>query len=170
METPGLPACYPLRRNSANKCPWHVWGVLAAYGPHWVCPSSRSLCFPRPHSSGSRLLCRGTVQSRPWVSCTSQVHAAQVHVLGYSTKAQTRLDLRFVPFPGLSSSGNEVLGEHTVPGGPCILITSPVPATQFPGCAERAVSDVLCISSGELISGYDPTGRCQSSRILGRRG
>ena len=39
------------------------------------------------------------------------------------------LGMRFVSFPGLSSSGNQVFGEHTVPGVPCILITSPVPAT-----------------------------------------
>ena len=48
----------------------------------------------------------------------------------------------FVPFPGLSSSGDQVLGECTVPGGPCILITSLVPATQFPRCAARAPSQV----------------------------
>ena len=28
-----------------------------------------------------------------------------------------------------------MLGEHTLPGRQCILITSTVPATQFPGCA-----------------------------------
>ena len=28
-------------RNTANKCHWRVWGVLAAYGPRWVSPSSR---------------------------------------------------------------------------------------------------------------------------------
>ena len=33
-----------------------MWGVLAVYGPHWVCPSSRRLCFPGLHCSGSRLL------------------------------------------------------------------------------------------------------------------
>ena len=27
-------------------------------GPHWVCPCSRHVCFPRLHCSGSRLLCR----------------------------------------------------------------------------------------------------------------
>ena len=42
--------------NIANKYHWHVWGVLAVYGPHWVCPSSRRLCFPGLHCSGSRLL------------------------------------------------------------------------------------------------------------------
>ena len=37
----------------------------------------------------------------------------EVQVLGYSTKAQTWLGLHFVPFLGLSSSGDQVLGEHT---------------------------------------------------------
>ena len=36
------------------------------------------------------------------------------------------------PFPGMSCSGDQVLGKHTAPGGPCVLITSPVLATQFP--------------------------------------
>ena len=51
-----------------------------------------------------------------------------------------------MPFPGLSSSGNQVLGECTVPGGLCILITSPVPAVQFPGCTARAPSQVCFVS------------------------
>ena len=72
-------------------------------------------------------------------------------------RAQTLLGVRFVPFPGLSSSGNQVLEEHTVPGGPCMLITS-------------LVLGVPCVSSGKLILGYDPPGRCQPSRIPGRRG
>ena len=32
----------------------------------------------------------------------------------FSTKAQTQLGLRFVPFPGPSSSGDQVLGERTL--------------------------------------------------------
>ena len=43
------------------------------------------------------------------------------------------LGMRFVPFPGLSSSGDQVLGECTVPGGPYVLITSPVLAAQLRG-------------------------------------
>ena len=103
-------------RNTANKYPWRVWGVLAVSGPHWVCPLSQRVCVPGLHFSGFRFLCRGAVQSRPWVLCTSQVH-----VLGSCTKAQTWLSLRFVPFPGPSSSGDLVLGEHTVPGVWCVL-------------------------------------------------
>ena len=52
-------------RNPANKYHWCVSGVLAVYGPHWVCPISRHVL------SGSTLLrlqgaLRGTVQSGPW--------------------------------------------------------------------------------------------------------
>ena len=54
--------------------------------------------------------------------------------------------MSFVPFPGPSSSGDQVLGEHTVLGGTCVLITSLVPAVQFPGCALRASSQVCCVS------------------------
>ena len=43
-------------RNTANKYHWHVWGVLAVFWPHWVCPCSWRVCFPSLHCSGSRLL------------------------------------------------------------------------------------------------------------------
>ena len=42
------------------------------------------------------------------------------------------LAICFVSFPGLSSSGDQVLGKCTVPGGPCVLIISLVPATSLP--------------------------------------
>ena len=48
-------------RNTASKSHWRVWGVLAVSQPHWVCPRSRRVCFPRLHCSGSSLLCRGAV-------------------------------------------------------------------------------------------------------------
>ena len=43
---------------------WGVWGALAVFQPHWVCPCSQRMCFPCLHCSGSRLL------SREWaLSC-----------------------------------------------------------------------------------------------------
>ena len=33
-----------------------LWGALAVFRPHWVCPAQGCLCFPRLHCSGSRLL------------------------------------------------------------------------------------------------------------------
>ena len=68
-----------------------MWGVLALYGSHWACPSSHGgMYFPGLHCSGSgfRVLHKGT-----------------------------DLVMHFVPFPGQSSSGDQVLGEL------CILIT-----------------------------------------------
>ena len=47
--------------------------------------------------------------------------------------------------PGPSCSVSRVYQKNTVPG-------------------------MLCVSSGELISGWDPPGRCQLSRIPGRGG
>jgi len=109
-------------------------------------PAHGGTCFLDLHCSGFRLLSRVTVQSGCCVLCTSQVWAAQVQVLGYSTGAQTQLCMCFVPFPGPSSSGNQLLGEHTVPRGPCILITFPVPGTWFPRCIVRALSQVCHVS------------------------
>ena len=70
----------------------------------------------------------------------------QVQVLGYSTKAQTRLGLRFMPFPGLSSSGDQVLGKRTLPSWAMHLITSLVPAAQFLGYIAGAPSQAHCVT------------------------
>ena len=51
----------------------------------------------------------------------------------------------FVPFPVPSSSGDQVLGEHS-PSWVVYLITSPVPAAWSPRCAMRAQSQVCCVS------------------------
>ena len=102
-------------RNTANKYHWCVWGVLAVYGPHWVCPHSWHMCFPSLHFSGSRLLCRELSEVSPglyalprskplrfrflgtpkghrliWacVLCLSQVQAAQATRYSVSTLSQ----------------------------------------------------------------------------------
>ena len=106
-----------------------------------------------------------------WVVYTSQVYATQVHVLWYSTKAQTQLGLSFVPFPGLSSSSDKVLAEHTLPRWGCGSYHLPSPSCSVSWvCSGSAISGVLCVSSGELISGCDPPGGCQPSKIPRRLG
>ena len=77
----------------------------------------------------------------------------------------------FVPFPGPSSSGYQVLGEHTLPRWV-------VPSYHLPGsshsiswvCSRSTISGLPCVSPGELISGCGPPGGCQLSRIPGRLG
>ena len=102
---------------------------------------------------------------------TSQVYAAQVQVLRYSTKAQTQLGLCFVPVPGPSSSGDQVLGECSLPRwtGVSHHLSRPRCSVSWVH-SRRTVSGVPCVSSGELISGCDPPGGCQPSRIPGRCG
>ena len=155
-------------KNTANKYHWHVWGVLAVYGSHWVCPSSQQNVL-----SWSTLL---RLQVALQGNCLNQalhfMHFPGLsrQVLGYSTKAQTRLGMHFVPFPGPSSSGGQMLGVHC-PRWAVHLNHLPGPSSSVSWlCRENTVSGMLCVSSGELISGCDPSGRCQPSRIPGRLG
>ena len=94
-----------------------------------------------------------------------------VQVLRYSTKSQTRLGLCFVPFPGPSRSGDQVVGKCTLPWWDSasyhLLHPSHSVSWVYSG---STVSGVPCVSSGELISGCDPPGGCQPSRIPGRHG
>ena len=155
-------------RNTASKPHWCVGGVLAVSGSHWVYPRSRHVCLPRLHCLSSRLFCWGTVYGGPRVACASQIYAAQVQVLLYSTKAQTQLGLCFVPFPGPSRSGNQVLDEGTLPrcGASYHLPCS----SRLVSWVLSGVSDVPCVSPGELISSCNPPDGCQPSRIPGRLG
>ena len=144
---------------------WCVWRVLAVFGPHSVCPHSWHVCFlvynvQAPGCSvgellkadpGSRALPRskllrfrflGTLQRHRlgWacVLCPSQVRAAQVTRYLVSTLSQVGGASYHLPHPS-----------HSL----------------FWVYNMCAFSGVLCFFSGELISGCDPPGRCQQSRI-----
>ena len=76
--------------------------------------------------------------------------------------------LHCVPFPGLSSSGDQVLGKHTLRWS-SVSYHLPGPSHSVSWVWSRsAVSGVLCVSSGELISGCDPPSGCHPFRIPGR--
>ena len=82
---------------------------------------------------------------------------------------QTWLGLRFVPFPGLTSSGDQVLGKCSLPRWCGVSYHLPHPSRLVSWVhIGSTVSGVLCVSSGEQISGFDPPGRCQPFRIPGR--
>ena len=61
-------------------------------------------------------------------------------------KGTDLVGLHFLPFPGPSSSGDQGSVSTLSPGGVVHLITSPVPATQFPGCAVEALSQMSHVS------------------------
>ena len=135
-------------RNTANKYHWRMRGMLAMSGPHWVCPTHGVCAFPvytaqAPGCSAGELSKAGTglhalLRSKP----------LRFRFLGTPQK-QTRLGLCFVPFPGLSTSGDQMLGEHTLPGGQCIL--SP-PQSQLHGFLgaqpEHHLRCAMCLLSG----------------------
>ena len=118
------------RGDTTKKYRWRVWGVLTVDGPH--CHSRRWRVLP----ASTRLSLQGAL----WWHCPKWA-------------------LRFRHFPSIShsfcalrspsSSGERVLVKRTVPGGPCILLTCPVPAALFPRCAGRAQSQVcVCLLWG----------------------
>ena len=93
--------------NTTNKYHWHLWGVIAVSGQHWVCPHSWCVCFP----------------GLKWVlGC---VHFPGLSCLGSGSqvlhKGTELVGPCFVPYPGPSSSGDQVLGEHTFSAGRCVL-------------------------------------------------
>ena len=65
-----------------------VCGQHSVFRPHWVCPIQGCLCFPHLHCSGFLASLYG---AGPALSA--------VPVFMYSTKAQIRLRLHFVPSP-----------------------------------------------------------------------
>ena len=104
---------------------WFYGGINGDLLQKGLC-HTQVCCTQRPCSCCRPLLTRtsaGDTQTQFWLSLCG-------------------LDVSFVPFPGLSSSGDQELGEHTLPGGPCVLITSPVLAAWCHGCATRAPTQV----------------------------
>ena len=90
-------------RGTADKCHWPVWGALAVFRPHWVCPR-----LQRVLSLSTLLRLQAALQG-------AGPELQAVTVFGYSTKAQTRLGLRFVPSPP-KQPGSQELDERTLPG------------------------------------------------------
>ena len=145
------------RGGAADKSHWPVWGALAVFQPHWVCRRSGRVCFPRLHCSGSRLLSRERALSCvdfPGPSCSG----SGFRVLHKSTDS---VGPGFCAFPGPNSSGSQEL-ERTLPG-----CGAPYPLCG-PSLSYRACwSGAPCVRSGKLISGCDPPGGCQPSRVSG---
>ena len=146
---------------------------------------------------GECLQCLGHTGLSPLTACVlswSTLLRLQVALQGNCPKRA----LGFTHFPGLScsGSGSQVFHKATDSVGHafCALprskqlrrpgawrahcprwsvclnhLPSPSHSVSWVRC-DSAVSGVPCVSSGELISGCDPPGRCQPSRISGRLG
>ena len=135
-------------RGTAVKYHWHVWGTLAVFWPHWVCPRSQHVCFPHLYCLGSRLLYRERALSCVWFQFSG---TPQKRRCGWAC-------ILYLPYP--SNSGSQELDKRSLPG--C--------GAPFPLCGPSLIfharwSGAPCACSGELISSHNPPGRCQPSRI-----
>ena len=133
-------------------------GALSVFQPHWVCPCSWHGCFPCLHCSGSRLLSRERT-----LSC---LHFPGLSHSGSGSrvlhKGADSVRPAFCAFPCPSSSGSQELDKHTLPGH-----SAPYPLRGPSLSSWVRWFGVPCVPSGKLISGCDPPGRCQPSRISG---
>ena len=155
-------------KNTVNKYHWHVWGVLAVSATLGLPPA----CVL---SQSTLLRLQVTLQGNYLKQALGCVHFSD---------------------PSLSGSGSQVLPKCTDLVGPAFCALPRSKKLRQPGtwqvhyprwsgasyhlpsrsrlvswvCNRSAVSGVLCVSSGELISGCDPSSECQLSRIPGRLG
>ena len=126
-----------------------------------------SMYFLGPHCSGSRGIARALSQVSP------VYHALpRAKLLRFSAALQEHRPWwagHFALFPGPSHSGNQVLGECTVPGG--VFYAPPwSQLLSFPGEPwGHSPRCTMCLLRG-VISGCDTPGGCEPSRIPGRCG
>ena len=150
------------REEHCKRYHWHLWGVLAVSWPHWVCPRSWRVCFPSLHWSGSRVLCReralGCVHC-PGLSRSgsgSRVLHKGADLVGPVFCALPRSEQLRRPGAWRVHSNQVVNESYHLPG----------PSRSVSWVAAGApISSVPYVFSGELISGCDPPGRSQPSRI-----
>ena len=133
-------------RNTANKCHWHVWGVLAVSGPHWVCPGSWHVCFPVYTSQAPG--CSGGEMSKTGSGLHALPRSKPLRFRFSGTPQRHRLGWTCVLCPSQiwAAQATRCLSSILSPGRAVRLITSPVPAAPFPGCAAGALSQVCCVS------------------------
>ena len=140
----------------------------------WEC----SQCLGCPGFAPTHGLCTFPVYTSQALGCTagelSEVGLGYVHFPGLSHspsgswvlhKGTDLVGPAFLPFPGPSSSGYQVLGDCSLPPVGNAFYHLPHPSLVSWVAAGGPVSGVPCASSGEMISGCDPPGGCQPSRI-----
>ena len=138
-------------RGTADKCHWRVWGALAVFRPHWVCPRSRVCAFPIYSAQAPGC----SIWSQPCVACGSSFWVFH--------KSADSVGPAVCALPGLSSSGSPELDRCTLPGAVHLLPSAGPASVSSRASRERAP----CVCSRELASIHDPPGGCRPSRISG---
>ena len=126
-------------------CKWILLGCQGCshfMGQSGFATGQVCVCFLGLHGSGSRVFCTGTVPSGPWDSCISQVQATQV--LGIPQGH------RLVGHVFWALPRSEQLRWQGAWRAQCprwaMCLTHLISATQFPGCAVTALSQLCPVS------------------------
>ena len=130
--------------------PTNITGMCVEHSvsePHWVCPHSRHVFFPGLHCSGFQVALQGNCL-RWALGC---MHFPRLSRSGSGSQVLHKGTDSVGPMPCAlpelpSSSGDQMLGECTISGDLCVLISSPVLAPRLPRCAVRARSRVCHVS------------------------
>ena len=116
-----------------------VWGALAVFRPHWVCPGSPVCALPA--YTAQALGC--SIWSVPCLACGFSFRVLH--------KSADSVAPAFCAFPGWSSSGSQELDGRTLPG---CRAPSPLrgPSLSFPARAPCVYSLVSILGSWALAA------------------
>ena len=140
--------------------------MLAVSRPHWVCPCSRRVCFPSVHCLGSRLLCQELSEASPGLYALPRSEPLRFRFLGTPQRRRLGWACVLCPSQVRAPQVTRCLANTVTPRWGSVSYGLSLPSRlvfwEYNG---HAFSGVPCFSSGELISGCDPPGGCQPSRI-----
>ena len=105
------------RAGAADRCRC-VWGALAVFRPHWVCPVQGCLCVPVYTAQAPGC----SIWSGPCAECGS--------IFRVLHKSADSIVPAFCVFPGLSGSGSQRLGALST-GAPRLFPLRPVRCLRF---------------------------------------
>ena len=125
---------------------WRVWGVLAVFLQHWVCPRSRRVCFPCLQCLGSRLLCQELSEAGPGLYALPRSKPLRFRYLGTPQRCRLSWACVLCPSHVQAAQVTRCLASSVTPGGRCILSSPLVPAGQFSGCTMGAPSQMCHVS------------------------
>ena len=119
-----------------------VWATLGL-------PHSQRVYFPSLHCSGSRMLCWELSEAGPGMGALPRPKPLRFRYSGTPQSTPVLTDSvgpAFVPFPGPSSLGDQVLGEHGRPLLEAAAYRFPLPIHSVSGCTTSEPSQVCCVS------------------------
>ena len=149
--------------DTADKYHWRVWGALQCLGH----PGSAPACVL---SQSALLRVQVLLQGHclKWALVVALPRSKPLRFRFSGVPQRHRLGWVCVLCPSQVRAAG-VWRAYSPQGGAVHLITSPVPAPRFPGCAAGVLPQMCCVCLlRKLIPSCDPPSGCQLSRIPGR--